>query len=101
MATMTDNPRVYEPRESNEQREIRGAHLIERQTAKVPSDLFVWASLASIAGSFILQSTAQRRYLGMPSRRGQLSLFIGQWAPTFLMLGVYSKLSKLLGTERG
>jgi hypothetical protein len=28
------------------------------------------------------------------------SLFVGQWAPTFLILGVYNKLVKQLGSDR-
>ena len=33
----------------------------------------------------------------IPTRRGQLSLFIGQWAPTLLLLGVYNKIVKVMG----
>jgi hypothetical protein len=29
-----------------------------------------------------------------------VSLFVGQWAPTFLILGVYNKLVKQLGSDR-
>ena len=35
--------------------------------------------------------------LNIPTRRGQLALFFGQWAPTFLLLGVYNKMVKLAG----
>jgi hypothetical protein len=28
------------------------------------------------------------------------SLFVGQWAPTFLMLGLYNKMVKQLGHDR-
>jgi hypothetical protein len=27
------------------------------------------------------------------------ALFVGQWAPTFLLLGIYNKLVKLHGSE--
>ena len=54
------------------------ARTIEQQTAKLPSDLFLWAAGASIVGSIILQM----------SRRQHESLFVGQWAPTFLILGL-------------
>ena len=30
----------------------------------------------------------------------QVSLFIGQWAPSLLILGVYNKLVKQLGSDR-
>ena len=29
-----------------------------------------------------------------------VSLFIGQWAPTFLIFGLYNKLVKQLGSDR-
>ena len=28
------------------------------------------------------------------------SLFVGQWAPTFLILGLYNKLVKVAGSDR-
>jgi hypothetical protein len=29
-----------------------------------------------------------------------IALFVGHWAPTFLLLGIYNKLVKLLGSDR-
>jgi hypothetical protein len=29
-----------------------------------------------------------------------VSLFVGQWAPTFLILGLYNKIVKELGSDR-
>jgi hypothetical protein len=63
---------------------------IERHTAKLPSDAFLWMAVGSIAVSAALQS--------MGNRHG--SLFVGQWAPTFLILGLYNKLVKQLGSDR-
>ena len=65
------------------------AGAIERQTAKLPSDLFLWAAGGSILTSLILKS----------SGRHHDALFVGQWAPTFLLLGVYNKLVKLHGSQ--
>ncbi len=65
------------------------ASMIERQTVKVPSDIFLWAAGASILGSLALKSF----------KRDEESLFIGQWAPTFLLLGIYNKIVKLLGAQ--
>ncbi|MEP7141439.1 MAG: hypothetical protein ABI707_01155 [Ferruginibacter sp.] len=62
---------------------------IESQTAKIPSDIFLWAALGSMAISLTLQLT----------RSKHRSLFVGQWAPTFLLLGVYNKLVKLEGHD--
>jgi len=66
------------------------AHAIEQQTAKLPSDLFLWAALGSIGGSLTLQM------LG----KSNLSVFVGQWAPTFLILGLYNKIVKVVGSDQ-
>lgn len=66
------------------------ARMIEDQTAKLPSDWFLWAAGASIVGSLYLQSTGRQHE----------SLFVGQWAPTFLILGLYNKLVKVAGNDR-
>jgi hypothetical protein len=66
------------------------ARTIERQTAKLPSDIFLWAAFASIGGSLLLQATGNKHE----------SLFVGQWAPTFLLLGLYNKIVKVAGSDR-
>ena len=73
---------------SNKHSEGPVARAIEEQTAKLPSDAFLWASGASIAASLIL------KILG----RHHEALFVGQWAPTILILGVYNKLVKQHGS---
>jgi hypothetical protein len=65
------------------------AKAIEDQTAKLPSDTFLWAAVASIATSATLQAMGHK----------QASMFVGQWAPTLLILGVYNKLVKQLGSD--
>jgi len=65
------------------------ARAIEQQTAKLPSDLFLWAACGSMAGSMMLQLAG----------RQHLSLFVGQWAPTLLILGLYNKLVKVEGSD--
>jgi len=67
------------------------ARMIEEQTAKLPSDLFLWAAGASIAGSLLLHLGGKK----------EDSNFVGQWAPTFLILGLYNKLVKVAGSDRG
>ena len=66
------------------------ARAIENQTAKVPSDTFLWAAVGSIGLSLGLQAAGRKH----------LSLFVGQWAPTLLMLGLYNKLVKVAGSDR-
>ena len=65
------------------------ARTIEEQTARLPSDLFLWAAGASIVGSLMLQF----------SGRKEESLFVGQWAPTLLILGLYNKVVKVAGSD--
>ncbi len=65
------------------------ARAIEQQTAKLPSDTFLWAAGASIAASAALQAMGNRH----------ASVFVGQWAPTLLILGLYNKLVKQLGSD--
>ena len=65
------------------------ARAIEEQTAKLPSDTFLWMALASMGVSLSLQLLGQRHK----------SLFIGQWAPSFLLLGIYNKIVKLEGHD--
>jgi hypothetical protein len=66
------------------------ARAIEQQTARLPSDLFLWAAVGSISTSMTLQLMG----------RQHASLFVGQWAPTLLILGLYNKLVKQLGHDR-
>ena len=66
------------------------ARTIEEQTAKLPSDLFLWAAGGAIATSLVLELTGHE----------EKSHFIGQWVAPFLLLGVYNKLVKQLGSDR-
>jgi hypothetical protein len=66
------------------------AKAIEQQTAKLPSDAFLWMAVGAMTASALLQTTGNRH----------VSLFIGQWAPTCLIFGLYNKLVKQLGSDR-
>lgn len=65
------------------------AKAIEEQTAKLPSDAFLWMAVGSMAVSATMQMMGNKH----------ASLFVGQWAPTFLIFGLYNKLVKQLGSE--
>ena len=65
------------------------ASAIEEQTAKIPSDIFLWAALGAMGASLLLQALGKRH----------TSLFIGQWPAPFLILGLYNKLVKLEGHD--
>jgi hypothetical protein len=62
---------------------------VESQTARVPSDTFLWAALGSIGLSLTFQMLGKKEEAN----------FVGQWAPTFLCLGIYNKFVKLAGGE--
>ncbi len=63
---------------------------IEEQTAKLPSDIFLWGALGCIGAAFALHFIMDRKENG---------LFVGQWAPTILILGLYNKLVKQRGHD--
>lgn len=65
------------------------ARMIEDQTAKLPSDTFLWAAVGSMAASLTLQVMGKK----------DNAMFVGQWAPTFLILGLYNKLVKIGGHD--
>lgn len=66
------------------------ARTLEEQTAKLPSDVWLWAAVGSMGVSLFLHLSGRRE-------DGQ---FVGQWAAPFLLLGVYNKLVKLHGSDR-
>ena len=64
------------------------------EAAQLPSDVFLWASVGSMALSLALQLSGNKK-------TKHLSNFIGQWAPTLLVLGLYNKIVKVAGHDRG
>ena len=72
------------------QREDRVTGAIESQTSKVPSTAYLGLAIGAMAGSAVLKIVGKDEW----------SLFVGQWAPAFLILGLYNKLVKQLGSDR-
>jgi hypothetical protein len=72
------------------QREDEFTARIESQTSRLPSSGYLGAAIASMAGSAILKITGKDNW----------ALFVGQWAPAFLIMGVYNKLVKQHGSDR-
>jgi hypothetical protein len=70
-------------------KEGKVAKAIEKQTSKVPSDVFLWAAVASMGISLYLKIAG----------RNHDSLFVGQWPAPFLLLGLYNKLVKVEGHD--
>ena len=92
--------------QSNEAPQKRGGGIargIERQTARIPSDVFLWGAAAALLGSLAFQVAGprpRRRLFGRSVEgRAPLAVFIGQWVPTLLLFGIYSKIVK--GGGRG
>ncbi len=73
-----------------EYREGSLAKKIESETAKLPSDVFLWAAIGSMAVSMSLQMAGKKHK----------SLFFGQWAAPFLLFGIYNKLVKQHGHDQ-
>lgn len=76
--------------EAFEHSEGQVARTIEEQTAKLPSDTFLWAAVGAMSVALLLQVSGKK----------DESLFIGQWAAPFLLFGVYNKLVKVAGSDR-
>lgn len=66
------------------------ARALEERTAQLPSDVWLWAAFGSMGASLFLLMTGKKHE----------SLFVGQWAAPFLLLGVYNKLVKIGGSDR-
>jgi hypothetical protein len=73
----------------NENTEGATAKAIEEQTSKIPSDVYLYASLAAMGTSLTLKCLGKKH----------TALFVGQWAAPFLLLGIYNKLVKLEGHD--
>ncbi|HSJ15768.1 MAG TPA: hypothetical protein VK939_15285 [Longimicrobiales bacterium] len=61
--------------------------LLEQQAAKVPSDVFLFSGVGAMVASLALELADHPR----------ASRFVGMWAPTLLIMGVYNKIVKLGG----
>jgi hypothetical protein len=62
---------------------------IEAQTSRVPSSDYLAAAVCSMAISAALKI----------ARKNDWALFVGQWAPAFLIMGVYNKMVEPHGSD--
>lgn len=74
---------------NTDHKEGRVARTIEDQTAKLPSDLFLWIGVGFMAVSFGLQIAGKKK----------ISNFIGHWPTNILLMGLYNKLVKTEGHD--
>src|SRR5687767_9504733 len=65
------------------------SRLLEQQTAKIPSHWFLLGAIGSMVVSLALELTG----------RSRVSRFVGQWPAPLLIMGMYNKLVKTLGTR--
>lgn len=61
---------------------------VEQQTSKAPSILWLGLAVSAMATSAALVATGRK----------QIGNFIGQWAPSILIIGLYNKLVKEVAT---
>ena len=75
------------PRASAAHLEGTLTRLVEKQTAKIPSSVFLAAALGAMAVSATLEVLGQTRW----------SRFVGMWPSPLLTMGVYNKIVKSSG----
>ena len=80
---MNNDSRVAGAREDN----VTGA--IESRTSQIPSSAYLGAALGSMGLTAILRMAGKKH----------ASLFVGQWAAPFLLMGVYNKMVKQHGSD--
>ena len=66
------------------------ARKIEDETAKLPSDTFLWSAMGAVGISFALYKAGRRND----------AMFVGQWVAPILSLGLYNKLVKVAGSDQ-
>ena len=86
----TATQQVHSTQEAAKHTEGPLARAIEEQTAKLPSDVFLWAAVGAIGVSAFLQFAGN----------DEKSRFVGQWVAPFLLLGLYNKIVKVAGSDR-
>lgn len=74
---------------NTDHKEGRVAKAIEDQTAKLPSDLFLWIGLGFMAVALGFQIAGKKK----------VSNFIGHWPTNILLMGLYNKLVKVEGHD--
>ena len=76
----------YQPARRATARHAEGTltRIVEEQTAKIPSAVFLVISLGAMAASAALELTGRTRW----------SRFLGMWVPSLLSMGIYNKIVK-------
>jgi hypothetical protein len=90
MATDLETLKTKAANYNTEHKEGPVARTIEEETAKLPSDVFLWTAVGAMAGSLALKVAG----------KDHLSLFVGQWVAPFLLFGIYNKIVKVEGHDK-
>jgi hypothetical protein len=69
--------------------EDRFTGAIEAKTSQIPSTGYLAGAIAAMATSAVLKIVGKDEW----------ALFIGQWAPSILIMGVYNKMVKQHGSD--
>lgn len=64
---------------------------IENQSAKIPSSAFLLLAGSAVAISLGLAMTKEKK---------EVANFVGLWVPSILLLGIYNKIVKTVGSEK-
>ena len=72
-----------------EKKEGPVATAIEDVTAKLPSDVYLWAAVSAMGVSLTLKCLGRKH----------TALFVGQWAAPLLLFGIYNKIVKTVGHD--
>lgn len=70
-------------------REDQLTSAIETQTSKIPSSGYLGAAIGAMLASAILKSVGKNDW----------AMFVGQWAPSILVIGLYNKVVKQQGSD--
>lgn len=82
-----DIDELYRPARRASARHAEGTftRIVEEQTAKIPSSVFLVISLGVMAATAALELSGQTRW----------SRFVGMWVPSLLSMGIYNKIVKI------
>jgi hypothetical protein len=72
-----------------EHEEGQTTKLIEQYTSLIPSGFYLGTAIGSMGLSLTLQLLGKEKQ----------AMFVGQWAPVLLLMGLYNKLVKLEGSD--
>ena len=70
--------------------EDRVTETVEKGTSRIPSLAFMGFAVTAMAASAALMLTGRK----------QIGNFVGQWAPTILIMGLYNKVAKEIAAPR-